>query len=313
MKKGLVSIIIPTYNRKLLLKNAIDSVLCQTYKNFEVIIIDDNSNDGTENYISLIKNKKIFYFKNDVHCYSAKCRNIGIQKAKGEFIAFLDDDDEWLPQKLEKQIPLFNNKQVGFVYSSIKLHFDKFNFSYLTVPSVRGIVYRKLLIKNYVGGTVSVVVRKKALEEFNDEIYFDSKFPAREEYDLWIRLSKKWEVDFINEPLVIAFYRINMTRISTNVNNYVKAIKLLNSKYENEINQVLYDSEKQLRLYYQQFFLGSQAIKNNNNILARTYFWKSFMIKKNLKSFISYFACFLGSKAVLVCRFYHSKLFINKN
>ena len=227
---NLVSVIIPTHNRIDLLKRAIYSALNQTYKNIEIIVVDDQSIDGTNDYVSTIQDKKIKYIRNEKHLHVSQSRNIGINHARGEFIAFLDDDDEWLPKKLEKQLPLFNNIRVGIVYSSITLHFERYNLSYITKPAKRGDVYKSLLIKNIIGGTVSVIVRKKALEEIAEAYYFDLKFPAREEYDLWIRLSKEWEVEYIKEPLVTAYYRNSITRISTNVDNYVKAINLLNIK-----------------------------------------------------------------------------------
>lgn len=309
----LISVIIPTHNRKLLLKNAIDSVLNQTYQKFEIIIVDDCSTDGTKDYVLSLKDARIKYFRNEKNLYAAASRNVGIKNSNGEFIAFLDDDDEWFPQKLEKQIPIFKNEKVGLVYSSINLFFEAYNFSYNTIPTKKGLICKDMLIKNYIGGTVSVIVRKQALQELMDVEWFNPNFPAREEYDLWIRLSKSWKVDYISKPLVRAYYRNNIKRISVDINSYVRGIELLNIKYEQEVEKLLTIKEKKNRNSIQQFFLGSQAIKLGNTTLARKYFWKAFRINRNKKAFISYLLSLFSAKAVIISRYYFDKIkFIKK-
>jgi len=149
----LVSVIIPTYNRKALLDIAINSVLNQTYQNFEIIIVDDNSNDGTDNYINKINHDNIQYIKNKETMYAPKSRNIGISHSKGDLIAFLDDDDEWYPDKLEKQVKLFLDSDVGLVYGGIDLFFEDYKLSYPTSPKLKGAIYKNMLIKNHIGAS----------------------------------------------------------------------------------------------------------------------------------------------------------------
>jgi hypothetical protein len=165
-------------------------------------------------------------------------------------------------------------------------------------------IYKDLLIKNHIGGTVSVVLRRETISDFSEYKYFDSNFKAREEYDLWIRISKKWEADYISEPLVVAYYRNNLNRISTNVDNYISAIKLLNEKYNNEVDILLSDKKKIERLFFQNFFLGSQAIKINNSKLARKYYLKAFKFRKSIKLLIIYLVSFFGAKFILKLRYY---------
>ena len=305
----LVSVIIPTHNRKDLLKISINSVLNQTYQNIEIIVVDDFSTDGTKDFILSLRENRIRYFKNETNLYAAESRNIGIKYSKGEFIAFLDDDDEWLPEKLEKQIPLFNNDQVGIVYSSINLFFETYNFSYKTVPTKKGYIYKSLLIKNYIGATPSVMVRKQAIKDIKDHKFFNSIFPAREEYDLWIRISKNWEIDYVKEPLVKQYYRNDIKRISTNINNYVNAINLLNLEYDTEVKQMLTEKEQRMRLFFQQFFMGSQAIKIGNSKLARKYYLSAFKIDRKLKAIISYVLSFFGARIVIISRYYFDRIF----
>ena len=99
-----VSVIIPTFNREHLLKETMEYILNQTFKDFELIIVDNYSSDNTENAVKSYNDKRIRYFKNQNNGVIAVNRNFGIKKARGEFITFCDDDDLWLPQKLEKQL-----------------------------------------------------------------------------------------------------------------------------------------------------------------------------------------------------------------
>lgn len=116
MKKELISVVIPTYNRGFIIENSIRSVLNQTYKNIEVIIVDDGSTDNTEEVIKSINDKKIRYFKLKVNRGACYARNYGVSKAKGKYIAFQDSDDIFLPGKLEKQYVnlIKNNSDLDF-------------------------------------------------------------------------------------------------------------------------------------------------------------------------------------------------------
>ncbi|NQV50334.1 MAG: glycosyltransferase family 2 protein [Candidatus Marinimicrobia bacterium] len=303
----LVSVIIPTFNRRALLEQAIQSVLNQTYINIEVMIIDDCSTDDTASYVQSISDTRVRYFRNEQTLFAPESRNVGILKAEGDFIAFLDDDDKWLPTKLERQIPLFDDEAIGLVYSSITLFYEDYNFSYNTTPQMEGAIYKDMLIKNYIGGTVSVVVRKEHLNSLGSQTFFDLDFPAREEYDLWIRLSRICQVKFVSEPLVVAYYRNNISRISSDVSNYERAITLLNSKYAEIITRNLTEAEIQTRIFNQNFFLGSQSIKIGNPKLARKYYFRAFMGKKSPKALVSFILSFFGAKIVIMSKYYFDK------
>jgi len=306
--KYMISVVIPTHNRCELLESAINSVLNQTYNNFELIIIDDASKDSTEKYIKCLNFDNLIYIKNNYSVGGSEARNIGIRRSKGRFIAFLDDDDEWLPNKLKKQIELFkNDSELGLVYTGVRLNFLDLGISYDSIPKVKGFIYNKILIKNWIGITPAVMVKRDALDYSG---LFDANIPARQDYDLWIRISKKWKIDYISEPLVISYNRNNLNRISSDVNNYVKAIEIINKKYKEDINK-LSVKEKSIRKAQQYFFLGSQTVKINNNKLAREYFVKSFCINPSLKSLISIITSFFGCRRLILAR----KLFgkINRN
>lgn len=300
----LVSVIIPTFNRSSFLHDAIQSVLNQSYKNFEIIVVDDNSSDNTETVVNNFNNSQIRYVKNKTNLQAPGSRNVGISIAKGEIVGFLDDDDIWFNNKLSLQIPLFSNEKVGLVYGGMNLFFIEEGLSYNTQPSKEGDIITDMLIENVVGGTVSVLVRKQILEK---EI-FDTSFPAREEYDLWIRILKHYEARCIKQPLLRANYRNQIQRVSTNVDSYVKGIELLNKKHAHFINQKLSKKQKKRRKSEQYFFLGSQAVKVFNLSLARRYYIRSIIIKPMAKNTMAFLLSFLSVRTILYVRHLKSKI-----
>ena len=112
----MISVIIPTHNREKTIKKSIDSVLCQTYNNIEIIVVDDKSTDNTEEVINSIKDNRIKYIKLDENKGACFARNKGIELAQGKYIAFQDSDDEWLPQKLEIQLRYLEEKKFDTFY-----------------------------------------------------------------------------------------------------------------------------------------------------------------------------------------------------
>jgi glycosyltransferase involved in cell wall biosynthesis len=228
-----VSVIIPTKNRAYYLSSAIQSVLDQTFGDFEIIVVDGASTDNTGEVIDKFDDERIRYIREKKDKGASASRNIGIKNSRGRFIAFLDDDDRWMPSKLEKQLYLINkNPDVGLVYTG----FWKFNNSGKTMgrarnlPSVRGNIYPKILRVNYIGGCSTVLVRRECLEKVG---LFDENLPAGEDFDLWIRLAKHYQFDYVKEALVL--YRIHSKRITSDQCRGVRAGKLLYEKYSKEL------------------------------------------------------------------------------
>jgi glycosyltransferase involved in cell wall biosynthesis len=199
-----VSVIIPTYNRVNLLNRAINSVLTQTFSDFELIVVDDSSEDNTKTFVETLKDLRIRYICHDKNRGAAAARNTGIRMSKGEYIAFLDSDDEWLPEKLEKQISKFEESdyKVGVVYSGLSV-FSRGALVQQDIPVKSGNIYRAQLLQDYVFPTSTIMVRKKCLLQIGG---FDETLPARQDYDLSLRLSKLCEFEFIPEPLVKVYW-----------------------------------------------------------------------------------------------------------
>ena len=167
MNQPLVSIIINCFNGEKFLKEAIQSVIDQTYKNWELIFWDNQSTDNSAEIFKSYKDDRFKYFFASKHTLLYEARNYAVSQSRGEFIAFLDVDDYWNHSKLEKQIPLFEDKKVGLVYGNfwqIKLINNKYK-SRLPFPNYlpRGKITNDLL-KEYVIGILTVVIRRKVID-----------------------------------------------------------------------------------------------------------------------------------------------------
>jgi len=223
-----VSVIIPTYNRASLLKQAIQSVLNQTYQNFEIIVIDDASTDNTKKTIQSFDSKKITYICHEKNKGGSAARNTGIKLAKGEYMAFLDSDDEWLPKKLFKQLELFakSSQGVGVVYTGFTKIDNIKNISKSVMPKKHGRIYHLLLLKNYVGTTSTPLLKRECIEKVG---LFDENLPSAQDWDMWIRISKYFNFKYIPKPLVK--YNIHQLTISKNYKSVIKGTKIIIKKH----------------------------------------------------------------------------------
>lgn len=196
-----VSVIIPTYNRSKLVCRAIRSVLAQTFSDLEVIVVDDASTDNTQRTVKKFDDPRIRYIKQPENRDVSAARNRGLRAARGEFIAFLDSDDEWMKQKLDTQIARFRTlpESVGLVYSGSIQEFDD-GHEKLFTPKHRGNVFPYILANNITDtGSASVIIRRNVIRVVG---FFDERIPAMEDYDYWIRIVRFYEFDFVPQPLV---------------------------------------------------------------------------------------------------------------
>lgn len=201
--KPKVSIIIPSYNRAGLLGRALRSVQAQTYASWELLIIDDGSNDNTKELVEEFckSDKRIRYFKPwDRNKGVSASRNYGIKLSKGELIAFLDSDDEWLVAKLEKQVELYDREQYLLCHSD-----EIWIRNGLRVNQMKkhkksgGDVYLNCLPLCCISPSASII----RASVFDDLGLFDESYPVCEDYDLWLRLCAREKVSFIDEALII--------------------------------------------------------------------------------------------------------------
>ncbi len=229
-----VSVVIPTYNRAGMLKRAIESVLRQSYKNFEIIVIDDNSRDKTKETMKSFNDDRIRYIKNKENLGGSAARNIGIKNAKHYYIAFLDDDDEWLPKKLEKQVKLLNflSKDFCGVYCGTARYKDGKQIK-IQNPIHEGDIFEELLYENYIGSTSSVLVRKSALMEVGG---FNEELPASQDLELYLRLAKRYKFKAVKEVL-LKYHLHESDQIKNNLSGYLQAKKYVYEKYKDDITK----------------------------------------------------------------------------
>ena len=194
-----ISVVIPTFNRAKLLKKAIESVLLQSLRDFELIIVDDGSTDETSKVISRIDGK-IIYIKQD-NLGPSSARNRGIKEAKGEFIAFLDSDDSWSKDKLSVQLAqMRNNPEYPISHTQEDWYKKDKLFKQKPKHAKSGGYIFNTCLRLCVVGMSTVLIREKLFDLVG---LFDTTLPCCEDYDFWLRTSIKYPFLLINEPLTI--------------------------------------------------------------------------------------------------------------
>ena len=194
-----VSVVIPTYNRARIIEEAVDSVLAQDYKDFELIVVDDGSTDNTSEVLAPYEDDVRVLFQENKGVSAA--RNRGIAEASGRLIAFLDSDDLWLPQKLSAQVEFFNQRPDAFICQTGEVWVRN---GRRVNPGQRhkkpsGMIFEPSLELCLVSPS-AVMIRRDLLDRTGG---FDETLPACEDYDLWLRISCRFPVYLIETPLIV--------------------------------------------------------------------------------------------------------------
>ena len=283
-----VSVIMNCLNSEDYMRAAIESIYSQTYNNWEIILFDNASTDTTAE-IAMSFDSKLCYFRNDKTVPLGEARNLALKQAEGEFIAFLDSDDVWYAEKLEKQIPLFDAApSIGLVFSNTHLtnkehknSTDKFSEN--NFKSLKGNMFLQLL-QNYSIPMLTVIIRKEVLHNLDE--WFDNTFQCCDDYDFIMRIVYEWECDYINEPLANCL--IHNDAVTVKFHQYAASERLktlvklsdkhpgFSSQYKNEIFKL------QQNITYVQ---GVSYWRNGNGIAARKEF-KKYIIR--FKFFLSF-------------------------
>ena len=221
VKEPLVSVIMNCHNGEAYLNESINSLIKQTYKNWELIFWDNFSTDNSKKILDNFKDKRIKYFKSNKFTSLYEARNLSIDKSSGEYISFLDTDDLWTEDKIEKQINfLQKNKDFKIIYSNFFILDENKNKKYIrhkkTLPS--GSITQKLL-DDYSLGILTVFLEKNFFQKFK----FNNEYNVIGDFDLFINLSKQFKIASIQEPL--AFYRIHGSNFSNKkIDIYIKEL-----------------------------------------------------------------------------------------
>lgn len=212
--KPLVSVIIPNYNYANYVREAIDSVLDQTYENVEIIVVDDGSKDGSKEILESYGNKIKAVFQENAGV--SKARNNGVEQSKGEYLAFLDADDIWLPEKIEKQVELFEkDKSLGLVHVGVE-DIDKNGDVIETILNgLSGSVSHEFLLFEravVLGGGSGMMIPRKVFDNIGG---FDLELLTSADWDICYHICRRYEIGFV--PKVLLRYRIHGSNMHGNI------------------------------------------------------------------------------------------------
>ena len=282
----MVSVIIPTYNRETTILKAVKSVLDQTYQDIEVIIVDDGSTDKTKEIIGDIRDKRVKYIRLADNAGACKARNIGIDMAKGDYIAFQDSDDIWRPNKLERQMDFMNKAEADMIFSAIKRFYiygerETSIFPDKVPPNMPTCneMFHHLLSENCVS-MVTVLCRSECARDTK----FDESLPRSQDWDWALRIFRKYHVRFLNEVLVDSYEQ--QDSLTSSVNKYIKALRIIYEKYKDII-------EKDSTLYRQWSFKIADASFRVGLPVAKECF-QAFLISGNMKILLKGLVSALG-------------------
>ncbi len=297
----MISVVIPTHNRSDLIKRAVKSASNQTYKDIEIIVVSDGSTDNTKEVIEkfIHKDKRIKFIEYTPAKGGNVARNTGIAVAKGDYVAFLDDDDEWFMDKLEKQMAVFNNDpNIGLVYTGIRAIYVKEQVTYISRPVHSGDLSKKILLDNFIGTTSTVVLRAELLNSCG---VFDNNLGAMQDYDLWTRICQKTMVGIVSDPMINYYNYPGNNQISQQTQKYEDAFTYLSEKYC-DLYSKLGVNEKKIKKENVLLLLANKAKRNGSPKIARKYIVRALKNSVSFKSFIYFIISFFNYKIVLILR-----------
>lgn len=292
----MISVIIPTHNRVSMLSKAIESVLKQTYQDFELIVVSDASNDGTDEYMNKIieNDKRIKYISYSTPYGACYARNTGIESAQGEYIAFLDDDDEWLSKKLEEQLRVFeSDHEVGLVYTGYKILYFLSNnrkIEYFSMHGATGNLSKKILLTNCIGATSGIMIKTSALD---NEIRFDNQLKSVQDYEFLIQICQYIKVKYVKKILVNYNNYLNNKnkQISDNVQTYIDAFEYIKNKHKTLYGALNEDELKNRDIKWHSN-IANRFARNGFKKEARKEYLKVLKMKFSISVFLRFLLCF---------------------
>ena len=272
-----VSVIIPTYNTANLVGLAIESVYNSTYKNFEIIVVDDGSTDNTREVIETLKSKFVFIYIYQKNKGLAGARNTGIEKASGDFLVFLDSDDLVLPEKFEKQIAEFKLRKgtdVVYSYSDCFVEGDSNNRFNINLPIYEGNILENLLFGNFIHVNCAMARTSKVKEVG----CFNTTYRELEDWDLWLRMSLNGS-EFYCVKEVLSLVMVRKGSMTNNQDKMNNAMDKVLSNLEPEIVALANKNKSILKIYFKAL-LGFKILANSSNFYAT--FFKAITKSGNL-------------------------------
>ena len=277
-----ISIIVPTYNRADFLPKAIQSILNQTYQDWEAIIVDDGSTDKTEEIVKDYNESRIRYIAHKSNLGISTARNTGIKNSKGKYIALLDSDDEWFPEKLSCQMKTFQEEDLkcGVVCTGGYMVKDDKVLGVKAIPADLDNFYEKFLFEN-ITWTSNALVKKECFKKAG---LFDENLESCEDWDMWIRIAKYYKFIFLEMPLTK--YVIHSGQLSEDLLKKINARKRILFKYQDEL--------KNRKFVYSHHYykIGNLCCLSDKTREGRKYLFKGILVYPFC---LKYFLCLLLS------------------
>jgi glycosyltransferase involved in cell wall biosynthesis len=274
------SVVIPTYNRANIISKALESVFAQSYTNYEIIVVDDGSTDSTQQILKQYAGSIKYYKQKNQGAASA--RNLGIEKSKGDYIAFLDSDDSWFPEKLKKVIDSIEIKpETGLFYSDFK-RIDR-EGRLLKKENCKHIVgkgYPRILFYNFIG-TSTVVVKREC---FNKCGLFDEQLFRAQDWDMWIRISREFFIYHI--PVVLVEHMWDSKgSISSSKESLLAQMKVVERALKTD--QQLNHKQRRVIKAKSMSSLGLRYLRHGEKNKSQLYFKKSIYLNPfSLKNYL---------------------------
>ena len=288
-----VSVVLPTYNRAHVLARAIDSVLHQTFQDLELIVVDDSSTDGTTELLQSYSSDMIRVIKLNQNVGPSCARNIGIQSARGELVAFQDSDDEWVSEKLQIQVNQMaavspGHRTVGASYTRFILK-DDGGLLQRIVPAdditpLDGNIYSTLL-RNNVVDTPTLLVRK---EVFDDVGVFDETIERLEDWDLALRIARTYDFAFVDQPLILSHWSAN----GVNNRQDPKGMYRILSKHLDGF--FAHCPRRGAEWFWR---VGDDLLKGGDALVGRKALWTSIQLSAKSYVLLAWLGSLLGSRA----------------
>tara|TARA_B110001452_G_scaffold4374_1_gene4069 strand:- start:678 stop:1580 length:903 start_codon:yes stop_codon:yes gene_type:complete len=276
----LVSVIMNCHNGEKYLKQSIESLISQTYTNWELIFWDNGSKDRSKQIFKSFKDTRLKYFFNKEKTTLYKARNLGIYQASGEFLTFLDTDDFWINDRLKKQLDYFTKfPDIHFIYGNYYIYNEKLNSQKIAYKNSlkSGKIYN-FLLENYNVGLVSICLKKKIL------IKFDERFDIIGDFDSIMKLSKIYDFGFINEPL--SYYRFHENNFSLlNKDKHYNELSIWYNENIKNNNKITIDIKKKFEIQIDELKIIS-LILSKNKIKALELIFKKVLLLKKIKFII---------------------------
>lgn len=280
----LVSVVIPTFNRAKTLPRAIACVLAQDFQKFELVIVDDASSDGTPRLFEGGCDSRIRFLRLAKNAGGAEARNVGWRAARGEYVAFLDSDDEWLPDKLSKQLDVIHRagQKTGLVYTGLLYCDPAGEVTARRLDARRGELAEDILATNFVGSLSSVLVRRSCLEQVAG---LDRALKSCQDWDLYIRMARVCEFECVPEYLVKYLVdKQDQNRISNRSKSIVTGHKAIRKKYLSQYGEL----PKSKKLQHLEFLRAAHAAAADaTSVLALS--WQAFWLRPGLSQLFGAF------------------------